>query len=1158
MASNAPNGETRGTNGQPAGSLVVVGSSAGGIEALSTLVSTLTENFPAPIVIAQHLDPKRPSHLGEILTRHTPLPVHTLMDHEELTPGVIFVVPADRHVEISDGHISLSKDSDGRPKPSINLLFRSAAQAFGENCIAVILTGAGSDGAAGALEVKEEGGTVVIQDPNTALYPSMPRSLAPSSVDIVADLSELGQILYDLLTGARELMQATDVTLLRALLNQLHERSGIDFTSYKSPTIMRRVQRRIVATGNKSLADYIRYLQQHPDEYQRLISNFLIKVTEFFRDPELFQVLRGQILPTILEEARTRGRELRLWSAGCATGEEAYSLAILIADLLGDDLGQFDVRIFATDLDSEAISFARRGVYPINAFAHMPEELVERYFTRLDGEYEVNKPVRTMMVFGQHDLGQRAPFPRIDMVLCRNVLIYFTAELQRRVLQIFAYSLRDGAYLVLGKAESITPFAELFATVNPALKIYRRQGDRVLLPVGQIRETAALRLTRSLQPASSSRRFSAAPPSVFDLERSSRDLDAPRARNASEKLGSLIFNLPVGVVVVDRRYDVQVINSAAHRLLDIQRAAIGEDLLHLAGTIPTKLLRAVIDAAFRGETMPRGENILPVETITGEQQYLQAQGYPQKFEHDSGMIDSVLLLITDVTAEVVARRSIEQQRREAAGAAMAPAPPPTELEQQLQRQRDEMAQLANRMNSLLENNRTLREANQELTAANVELHQTNEAFVVNIEEVQAAWEEVETLNEELQATNEELETLNEELQATVEELNATNDDLAARSIELQDLAQAREEQRRTSETERARLAAILGSMGDAVLLVDNSGAVVLTNAAYDRLFGADAESLHLEDDEGRPLLPEESLAQRAARGEPFSIAFTLSGQDGARRWYEANGSPVQTNDAHYGVVVIIRDVTEGSLRHIQEMFLSLVSHELRTPLTSALASVQALMKKLPDDDPVNDGIHRYGEIALRQIERLRTLVTDLTDVARLQTGQLQLNMRRMDLTAVVRQTVEAVRLLTETQRIELDAPDAQLWMEGDPARIEQIITNLLTNAMRYAPDSERIVVHVRSLHSTGNRAKGRAQAPMTGMAEVTVRDFGPGIPQKDLPNIFTRFYQAQPGNTNSHRGFGLGLYVVRELVTAHGGTVNVESRPGEGATFTVLLPLLGE
>lgn len=286
------------TDAESAAQLVVVGASAGGIEARSTLVATLPTPFPAPIVIAQHLDPSRPSHLHAILARRSPIPVVTVQDHAPLQPGTIYVVPSNNHIEITDHDVTVLPDGPGRPKPSVDLLLNSAAAIFGEQLIAVILTGTGSDGTEGAVAVKQAGGTVVIQNPATAAYPGMPQSLAPHTVDIVADIERIGSIVHDLLTGVTVLEPHDDAPAFQALLEQVRLRSGIDFRRYKPATIQRRLQRRLVATGAADLAQYRAVLHTQPEEYDRLVSSFLINVTAFMRDPELSRCCAQRCFPT--------------------------------------------------------------------------------------------------------------------------------------------------------------------------------------------------------------------------------------------------------------------------------------------------------------------------------------------------------------------------------------------------------------------------------------------------------------------------------------------------------------------------------------------------------------------------------------------------------------------------------------------------------------------------------------------------------------------------------------------------------------------------------------------------------------------------------------------------------------------------------------------
>jgi two-component system, chemotaxis family, CheB/CheR fusion protein len=858
--------------------LVVIGSSAGGIEALSELVSTLPEDFPAPIVAVQHLSPDRESHLEQILMRRSTVPVMTLKEQTTLPleSGVVFVVPADRHVNITDHEIVLQEDNAGRPKPSIDLIFESAAEMYGDRLIAVVLTGSGSDGTAGARTVKKAGGTVVIQNPETAAHPEMPRSLAPTTVDIVADLEGIGTILNDLLAGIEVPTEPDEKKRLESFLAEVRTRHGIDFTSYKTPTIMRRLQRRVVATGSGDLDGYRRHLEEHPEEYQQLVNAFLIKVTEFFRDRELFDYLRGELIPELVEKARAQDNQLRIWSAGCATGEEPYSLAMLISEALGDESEHFSVRIFATDLDEEAVNFARQGLYPEDALAGLPEDFINHYFIEEDDGYQVKKRVRTMIVFGQHDLAQRAPFPRIDLVLCRNVMIYFTKELQKRTLQLFAYSLRDGGYLLLGKSETPSPLSEYFSLHDKKHKIYRRQGERFLIvPPARTTDPTPLPQGRSLPAA----RLSAS---------SSSTQERRQTREGHGLEDDFVLRFPVGVVVVDRKYDIRSINAAARHLLSISDPAVGEDLLHTVQGAHYAELRAAIDVAFREGRASGVAEFAIEEVATGEQRFLQLTCHPQR---DESEVESVMVVVSDVTGATRARLELEDRLSRTAA----------ELERLEQEAQEERERQATHNRQLVEANRHLTEANQELTRLNAELESTSEQYLISNEESQAAAEEVEALNEELQATNEELETLNEELQATIEELNTTNEDLNARSAELREYAQATEE-------ERARLQTILESMSEAVLVVNAAGRTVLANAAYQRLIGSD--DFNILDTLGEPLSSDRTPWGKAARGESSGTEFVVEDEAGTQRRFKAEGRPIGSSEDNKGGVIVFHEVTD--------------------------------------------------------------------------------------------------------------------------------------------------------------------------------------------------------------------------------------------------------
>ena len=778
--------------------LVVVGSSAGGVGALSTLVSTLNQSFPAPIVIAQHLDPQRPSHLGSILERRSVLPIVVVSENPptKLETGKIYVVPANRHVRIVDGHVHLEGDHADRPKPSVDMLLSSAAHSYGERLIAVILTGSGSDGAAGAVDVKNGGGVVIIQNPQTAAYPSMPLSLPPTAVDHVVEMELIGPLLHDILKGVHIPITEKADDPLRDLLTQVSAQTNIDFRNYKSSTILRRIGRRMAVTHNANIRDYADYLRTHPDEVKDLVKAFLIKVTGFFRDPEAFEFLSQTIIPELIERGKENGRTLRIWSAGCATGEEAYSLALLTADHLGHDFPEWNVKVFATDLAADAISFARRGLYPENVLNDLPDDYRNRFFERVDQGYRVSKALRQAVIFGQQDISRGVPFPRIDLVTCRNLLIYLKPDLQQVVLDLFAYSLHQSqGYLFLGKAETARPTKASFELVNKKWKIYRCLGGPLAFPVHETSLHADTHYNNVREPRRR-RPMAAALPNSHNL--SQAEIDITQLRRVNE---TILRSTNVAVVVIDPQYRILTINAAARRLLGVRDIAYDQDFLHTVRGLPYQEVRRAIDTAFREHTTMTLQELELDQTSEGSGRYISFTIMVMQAEQ--GAPELAVITALDVTEQIQVKKRLEAVQREHA---------------------DLVGELSAANKRLGTMNKELQDANEELQAANEELMLTQE-------ELQATNEEFEATNEELQATNEELETNNEELQATNEELQTTNDELSARTVELQELT-------KQHRLEQSQLAALLERFPHYVMVLNAENLTIQAiNPAYKKLFG---------------------------------------------------------------------------------------------------------------------------------------------------------------------------------------------------------------------------------------------------------------------------------------------------------------------------------
>ena len=789
--------------GEPenASHLVVVGSSAGGIEALTTLLASLPAELPAAVVLAQHLDPARQSHLPAILGRRTALPVVLVQAPTRLEHGKVYVVPANQHAVIEDGRVNVEGDHAERPRPSVDLLLSSAARSFGEQLIAVILTGSGSDGAAGAVDVKAAGGLVVIQNPATAAHPSMPLALPPTVVDHVADLDGIGPLIQGLL-GA-PLLPAADgdqgPPLIPGILDLVSRHAGIDFQSYKPATIVRRLARRMAALKVGGVAEYEAYVRQHPAELSELARSFLIKVTEFFRDPEAFEYLRRDILTELIERGRGRGKVLRLWSAGCATGEEAYSLALLVQELLGSEVNAWNVRIFATDLDEEALNFARRGVYPSSVLRYVPGEYKERHFERVGHGYRVKKALRDMVVFGQQDLSRAAPFPRIDLVLCRNLLIYFKPELQQDLLDLFAYALSSAhGYLFLGKAETARPARGSFDLVNKKWKVYRCMSGPSAAPV----------TLRAAPPAADRPRQHAIEAPQGAPSRIDSKLELLHIRQLNDLV---LRHVPTGIALLDRSYRILSLNAAARRLLGIRDPAKERDFLHAVRSLPYAAIRDAIDRALRDKTT---QSVAPVEVegASAHAKFVTLLVAPVVTDN-AAIPDTVVVSITDTTETVELRQQLDKATKE---------------------QRELVAELSSA-------NERLKRTNEELQEANEELQRANEELLLAQEELQATNEEFEATNEELQATNEELETNNEELQATNEELEATNEELTSRTADLQEVAN-------DLVVERARLHEMVSAAPFSILILRGRDLrVEAANGRSGGLFGHEAVGRNFEE-----------------------------------------------------------------------------------------------------------------------------------------------------------------------------------------------------------------------------------------------------------------------------------------------------------------------
>ena len=715
--------------------VVGIGASAGGLEPLEMLVGRLGQDGMA-YIIQQHLSPEHESLLPDILARHTSLTVIAATDGLVIKTNHIYLIPPGFEVGITQGALWLSKTAQEVPIRSIDSLFRMLASEFGAAAIGVVLSGAGSDGALGLCAIKEEGGITFAQDPTTAGQPSMPQSaLDAGCVDFCLSPAVIGDELMRLsahpYVARKRLPPVFDKEVLSRILRRLHRTFSVDFSEYKPPTIVRRILRRMALRKIDKAEDYLKLIETNSEELSALYGDLLIGVTHFFRDLEPFDTLKNIVFPRLFDK-RSTDVPIRIWVPGCATGEEVYSIAICLLEYLDSRPPGFRVQIFGTDLDERSLAKARLGHYPQTIEGEVLPGRLQRFFSRTEKGYEVARHVRDLVVFARHNMTSQPPFSRLDLISCRNVLIYMQTPLQRKVLRVFHYALNPWGILLLGISESIGEATDLFSLLDRKLKLYVKK---------DVSSPAVFDFMTRIAGTSPTKDEERAPV----LQRPTVTIQQLADRAVLDKFG------PPGVLL-NEHLDVIQFRGQTGSFLS---PSPGTATLNVLKLVRPELLAELRDALkqVRSSGLPvvsspltLGPKRLPVVL---EVMRLQAS--------DTGP-SSILILFR----EVPARTGSES------GALATECPI---VDQTAQTQIEELTR------ELLVTKEYLQTTIQDLEVANEELQSSNEELQSANEELQSSNEELETSKEELQSINEELSTVNEEMQNRMAQLNTVQDDL---------------------------------------------------------------------------------------------------------------------------------------------------------------------------------------------------------------------------------------------------------------------------------------------------------------------------------------------------------------------------------------------
>ncbi|MBC8131880.1 MAG: PAS domain-containing protein, partial [Deltaproteobacteria bacterium] len=886
-------------------------------------------------------------------------------------------------------------------------------------------------------------------------------------------------------------------TVLAKIMAIVRTVVGVDFTEYKTPTFARRLARRMALRRVEGQDNYLALLGRDADEVRNLCEDTLIHVSSFFRDPQVFQALRISVFPEIVKH-KAEGAPIRIWVAGCSTGEEVYSLAICLLEFLGDSSHPYPIQLFGTDVSDRAIGTARAGKYADGAMRGLSDQQRARHFTKLDVGFRINKSVRDLCVFVRHDLARDPPFSKLDMLSCRNVLIYFDQKLQKRVLPTFHYALNQPGFLLLGRTEHISGFVQLFSPVDQASKIFARSATRSDLRFAPRSEM----------------------PPAATLATAVRTNEFPRrAGDIGRHLDSLLLAryAPPGVLVNEKLDVLQF------------RGQTGSYLQHAPGEPQNnivKMARGGLRAKLQ-ETLARAKKeMAPVRTEGVE---VDQDGFTRICDivalPFSGLPDVKEQLFVLLFEEIPAAGAKSPRK---AG----------------RKSRRDSGKVKGGLANTAPNEKRIPELEHELSSTTEYLHSLIQEHSRTNEDLGSANEELVSGNEELQSLNEELETAKEELQSTNEELTTVNDELHHRNLEVGLI--------------NSDLVNLLDTVDIPIVILDKrrhirrftpkaSDVLNVTSGDVGRLFDEIKPNIDVPDLDGQIA---EVIATFAARESEV--------QDRDGRWYRMQIRPYKTPDDRIDGAVLslfdidalkhhVREAQQAKGRaesadHAKDDFLAVLSHELRTPLSALLMQTQLLRQVGADPakrDRACDAIERSTKMQVQ-------LINDLLDVSRIVTGKMRVDLQPVDLAAIVKTTLDNVAALAESKSIEMRGfLDRSMGpVSGDRIRLEQVISNLVVNALKFTPKGGRVDVVLENAE---------------GMAHLKVSDTGMGIEPDFLPRIFHRLTQKDSSSTRPYAGLGLGLAIVRHLVGAHGGTVTAESPgSGKGATFHVRLPLLPE
>ena len=1072
--------------------IVGIGASAGGLEAIKSLLQALPQNTGLAFVIVQHLAASQESMLPEILSRFTKMPVEKVLSGMQVEPNHVYVIPAGKIMTISSGILKLQpKGVSFKP---IDEFLRSLATSRKTQAIGIVLSGTGTDGTEGLKFIKAESGITFVQDPNSAQYPGMPKSaiaaetayfsLPPEKIaKELAGIAKHPEIIHQEIEAAEPKEHyGTDTQTIFTLLKASF---GVNFEHYKKSTTNRRITRRMVLNKIDSRRKYVTYLRDHKDELQALFDDMLIGVTGFFREPKTFELLQKEVFPNMIDK-KLANKPIRIWIPGCSTGEEVYSIAITLEEFLEEkNIVETQIQIFGTDVNQKNVEKARKGIYLNNIEDNVSGGRLNRFFTSINGNYQVVKQIRDMCIFAKHDLTNDPPFSNQNLIICRNLLIYFDTTLQERIIPVFHYALKPEGYLVLGEAETVGKFAYLFQPITKKGIVFRKKLARKALEL-------------NIEP--------------FTVSTAQKLLKMPERTDfltlLEAKMDKLLMSEHVPAsLLLNGNWDVLVFRGKIDPYISIEPGAASLNAIRII----RKELRPSLQTALYRAKKRKKEIHETVRFAEGKKKKtVNIQITPVKLPKTEEPF--FLVLFTETARE----KPLMQTKKGA---------PEEEIEDVKDQQ--------------------IRELSEDLDSTKQTLQTVIEQQEATNEELRSAMEEVQSSNEELMSTNEELETSKEELQSTNEELTTLNDELKNRNQSLSLLNDDL-----TNLMSNVDTAVVIVDNEFKIRRFTESAQELL------RLMPADVDRSITDIRLGIPLEDlEQSLAKvektletvrkeiRTERGRWYQMRIrpylTQEKKIGGAVLSFANVTEMKdfedekksyTDDLEQKV-----EEQAGKLFRAENMAAigktaGMVGHDIRNPLqtiTGELYLAKSELKKLSDGQE-KENLKESLDAIEQQTDYINKIVSDLQDFSK----PLAPVLEEVDFESVLQGVLSSVNV-PESIAVECSMGKSLPHLKLDRSYLQRILQNLVINAVQAMPDGGNLLVSADF---------------KDGKAVVVVEDTGVGIPKEIRGKLFT------PLITTKAKGQGFGLAVVKRLTEALRGTVTFESATEKGTRFTLEFP----